>query len=142
MNLQHPVGECPYDYEEPAAVTELGRFEDDRGVIQDLLSDSVDAITYIFTRRGAVRGNHTHNETTQWTYIIDGRMLMTSRAPGGVLLTREHGPGELVCDRPGTAHAWEALVDTEVLVFTQGPRSGANYEDDVQRLAPEDRLIP
>ena len=117
------------------------RFEDDRGVIQDLLNDSVDSITYIFTRRGAVRGNHTHNETTQWTYVIQGRLLMASRVPGGVVLTREHGPGELVTDRPGVAHAWEALEDTEVLVFTQGPRSGANYEDDVQRLPPGERLI-
>jgi quercetin dioxygenase-like cupin family protein len=140
MSLQHPVGECPYDYEEPATVTD--RFEDDRGVIQDLLNDSVDAITYIFTRRGAVRGNHVHSETTQWTYVIDGRMLIASRRPDGTAETSEHGPGELIRDEPGVAHAWKALADTEVLVFTQGPRSGANYEDDVQRLAPEDRLIP
>jgi quercetin dioxygenase-like cupin family protein len=118
------------------------RFEDDRGVIQDLLTEQIDSVTEIFTRKGAVRGNHTHNETVQWTYIVSGCMKVVTRAPGRETVTSEEGPGELLCEPPGTAHAWQALEDTHVLVFTRGPRSGANYEDDVQRLAPEDRLIP
>ena len=118
-----------------------GRFEDERGVIQDLLTEPLDSVTEIFTKAGAVRGNHTHNETTQWTYIVEGSMRVMSRRPDGTVETGERGFGDLICDKPGVAHAWEALEDTTVLVFTQGPRSGANYEDDVQRLAPEDRLI-
>jgi quercetin dioxygenase-like cupin family protein/2-polyprenyl-3-methyl-5-hydroxy-6-metoxy-1,4-benzoquinol methylase len=116
------------------------RFEDDRGVIQDLLGP-VDSITEIFTKAGAVRGNHTHNETTQLTYIVSGALMVVTRAPGGEPFTEEYGRGSLICEEPGIAHAWKALEDTIVLVFTRGPRSGANYESDTQRLALEDRLL-
>jgi uncharacterized RmlC-like cupin family protein len=117
------------------------RFEDERGVIQDLLVARLDAVTEIVTLKGAVRGNHIHERTTQWTYIVNGRMHMVARYPDGFINELEYGPGDLICDQPGVAHAWRALKDTHVLVFTRGPRSGASYEDDVQRLTPEDRLI-
>ena len=122
-------------------MTELGRFEDDRGVIQDLLAEPIDSVTAIYSKSGAVRGNHTHNETVQWTYVVSGRMRVKTRLEDGCRDEFVLGAGDLHCDLPGIAHAWEALGDTLVLVFTRGPRSGASYEDDVQRLAPEDRLI-
>lgn len=118
------------------------RFEDDRGVIQDLLAGPIDSVTEIFTRAGAVRGNHTHAETVQWTYVVRGKLLVAFRVPGEKVIREcEYGPGELVLERAGVPHAWKALEDTTVLVFTRGPRSGANYESDTQRLAPEDRLL-
>lgn len=117
------------------------RFEDARGVIQDLLTEQIDSVTEIFTKAGAVRGNHTHNETVQWTYVASGALQVVTRNPGEDPERNIRWAGELFCEPPGTAHAWRAQQDTTVLVFTRGPRSGANYEDDVQRLAPEDRLI-
>jgi mannose-6-phosphate isomerase-like protein (cupin superfamily) len=105
-------------------------FEDERGVIRDLLTEPVDAITRIGTRKDAVRGNHIHERTTQWTYVLSGMLLM---ANGGAMFNV--GPGEIVRHDPGHAHAWRALVDTECLVFTRGPRSGEGYESDTQRLA-------
>ena len=121
---------------------DLGFFEDARGVIQDLLKEPLDAVTKIFTRQGAVRGNHVHLETTQWTYVASGSLVMAHRKPGDSLpVSWTVTPGELVCDDPGVAHAWRALEDSVVLVFTRGPRSGASYEDDVHRLAGPERLI-
>ncbi len=118
------------------------RYEDDRGVIQDLLAGPIDGVTEIFTRKGAIRGNHTHNETTQWTYVVWGSLRAVERVPGQEAPTdRVFGAGEMICDRAGVAHAWEAVEDTKVLVFIRGPRSGADYESDTQRLAPEDRLL-
>lgn len=116
----------------------LGRFEDERGVIQDLLGKT-DSVTQIFTKKGHVRGNHTHHETTQWTYVVSGTLLALS-APDVVHETVV-GPGEMIEEKLGIPHAWQALTDCTVLVFTQGPRSGASYESDTERLAPEDRLI-
>lgn len=130
------------------------RFEDERGVIQDLLGP-IDAVTEIVTKAGAVRGNHVHQQTTQWTYVISGRLLVASThvwgQPGecpecgsvmahactGIRPTpalETFGPGEMACEEPGIAHAWRALEDTQVLVFTRGPRSGADYESDTERL--------
>lgn len=110
------------------------RFEDARGVIQDILADGpLDAVTRIFTRAGAVRGNHYHAETIQWCYVLSGKLLVATRPPAGIA-HHVYGPGELACEEPGVAHAWKALEDTDVLVFTRGPRSGENYESDVTRL--------
>ena len=37
-------------------MTDPGRFEDDRGVIRDLLVTPLDGVTEIRTRKGAIRG--------------------------------------------------------------------------------------
>lgn len=110
----------------------MDRHEDSRGVIQDLLGP-VDAVTHIFTVKGAVRGNHVHQQTTQWTWVLSGRLLVVTEA-GGFTRHDEYKPGEMACEEAGVPHAWRALEDTEVLVFTRGPRSGEAYESDTERL--------
>lgn len=108
------------------------RFEDHRGVIEDLLGP-VDAVTEIFTKTGAVRGNHVHMETVQYTYIMSGKLLVAYWRDSAKQVSI-HEPGELITEAAGIAHAWKALKDTKVLVFTVGPRSGADYESDTHRL--------
>ena len=114
-------------------MTELGRHEDARGVIQDLFTGALTGVTEIFTRKGAVRGNHVHARTAQWTLVRSGRLLVVTQN-ADFRRRREYGPGEMAEELPGIAHAWKALEDTTVLVFTKGPRSGADYESDTQRL--------
>ena len=107
------------------------RFEDERGVIQDILGP-IDCVTRIFTVRGGVRGNHVHKHTTQWTYVLYGKLLVVTEQ-NGIRLERAYKPGDLCCEEPGTAHAWKALEDTAVLVFARGPRAGEHYESDTFR---------
>jgi quercetin dioxygenase-like cupin family protein len=104
------------------------RFEDDRGVIQDLLGP-IDSVTRITTVEGAVRGNHVHYDTTQWTLVLSGALVVASGTVTTVMRS-----GEMVKHGPGMPHAWKALEDSECLVFTRGPRSGENYESDTYRL--------
>lgn len=118
-----------------------GRFEDHRGVIEDLITRRIDAITEIFTREGAIRGNHVHEFTTQFAYVVSGKMLFVSQIDDGPLKSVLCGPGELVAEPPGVPHAWRAIEDTTVLVFTRGPRSGSAYESDTIRLSEEDKLL-
>jgi quercetin dioxygenase-like cupin family protein len=107
-----------------------GRFEDDRGVIQDLFGgEPIDAVTRITTKRGHVRGNHVHKETHQWTYVMNGSLEFANGNKRKTI-----GEGNIVYHPPGVPHAWKALEDTECLVFTRGPRSGEGYEDDTYRL--------
>ena len=110
-------------------------FFDHRGSIIDLLGP-VDAVTEIVSKAGAVRGNHVHARTTQWTYVCSGRLLTAVQAgDGGPPILTERGPGDLIEEPAGLAHAWKALTGCTVLVFTRGPRSGAAYESDTERLA-------
>ena len=123
-------------------MTDPGRHEDGRGVIQDLLVTPLDAVTEIRTRKGAIRGNHVHRATTQWTYVVSGLLRVVTQRNGGPLRDRVYGPGDMACEHPGVTHAWEALEDNEVLVFTKGPRSGTAYESDTERLPEAERLLP
>lgn len=106
----------------------LGRFEDHRGVIQDIIG-RIDSVTRITTNAGAVRGNHYHEHTTQWTLVLRGSLVMASGDQKTLM-----GPGEVIKHEPGDAHAWKAVSDCECIVFTKGPRAGADYESDVVRL--------
>ena len=117
------------------------RFEDSRGVIQDILGPPIDAVTEIFSNKGAVRGNHCHQITTQWTYVVSGELLVATRRLRGKQHEQVYTQGELMTDLPGIWHAWQALTDCTVLVFTRGPRSGQDYESDVIRLPAEERLL-
>jgi dTDP-4-dehydrorhamnose 3,5-epimerase-like enzyme len=119
-------------------------FMDERGMIQDLLRDQqIDGVTLIRSNAGAIRGNHYHQETTQWTYVLSGRMRVVQKQwPNGELQERIVKTGQMMMDSPGYAHAWQALELTEVLVMTQGPRTGDQYESDTYRLRANERLIP
>ena len=108
------------------------RHEDERGVIQDLLGP-VDAVTEIFTRAGSIRGNHAHLETVQYTYVVSGELRAAWIEDDGPH-EKVYGPGALITERAGIYHAWKAVTDCTVLVFTRGPRSGEAYESDTVRL--------
>jgi quercetin dioxygenase-like cupin family protein len=105
----------------------MGRFEDERGTIEDLICD-VDSVTRILTKKGAVRGNHYHNETWQWTYVVSGRLLYANGQEVFYAM-----PDSLVETPPRKVHAWKALEDTVCLALTRGPR-GRDYESDTHRL--------
>lgn len=115
-------------------------FSDARGAIADLLVEPLDSATRIYTAEGAIRGNHYHRDTHQWTYVIDGMLQIVTRDAGkleeGTLIA-----GELLYTPPYEQHAWKALRDTTVLVLTRGPRSGVNYEQDTYRLEGSQKLI-
>jgi quercetin dioxygenase-like cupin family protein len=109
-------------------VTALGKFEDHRGVIEDMIG-RIDSVTRITTVAGAVRGNHYHEHTTQWTLLASGSLLMATGESMKIMR-----PGQVIKHDPGVPHAWKAISDCECWVFTKGPRSGEDYESDVIRL--------
>jgi quercetin dioxygenase-like cupin family protein len=43
-------------------------------------------------------------------------------------------PGDFVVTGPNVRHALVGLADSEVMVFTKGPRGGKEYESDTFRL--------
>lgn len=108
-------------------------FRDERGLIEDLLITPLDGVTRITTVAGAVRGNHVHKTSHQWAYVVSGRLLVVTEKDG-FRSRREYGPGEISHEEPGVRHAWRALEDTVVLVFSRGARTGEGYESDTVRL--------
>lgn len=111
-------------------------FKDDRGEICDLLVDkNIDTITHITSVQGAVRGNHYHEKTIQYDYIISGSVECYSKAmPDGEVEMVVLKAGDLVMHPINEAHTLKALEDTAFLSITCGPRSGERYESDTIRL--------
>lgn len=108
-------------------------FQDARGAIRDLITDEIHSITEITFTPGAIRGNHVHQHTTQWTYLIFGELTMAT-VDSGKVLEKNLFPGDLVVSLPNEPHAFRAITEAKILVFTKGPRSGSNYALDTQRV--------
>lgn len=108
--------------------------KDKRGLIIDLLEKkTINAITFITQKKGAVRGNHYHKKTIQWNYLLSGKIELIAKKNGKkrkIVLKK----GDLVMTDKNEAHAVKALTDSTFLVFTQGPRGGTEYENDTFRL--------
>ena len=110
-------------------------FRDHRGVIIDLLEKKkINAITYITQKKGKIRGNHFHNKTIQWNYLIKGKIKIVAKKFNKTIKKRILAKGDLVVTEAKESHAIIALKDSEYLVFTQGPRGGKEYENDTFRL--------
>lgn len=111
-------------------------FVDERGAITDLLvREPVEYVTQITSRSGAVRGNHYHKETTQWIYVVEGRLQVLTQLPGEAVRADVLEAGQLIVNIPNERHAMIALTDARFLVFTRGPRGGEDYEQDTYRLS-------
>ena len=114
-------------------------FKDERGEIIDLITEQVDAVTLITFAKDAVRANHWHEETTQWNFVLQGQILYKGVTPDGKTEELLLSEGDFVKTEPRVAHALKGVSEAaRILVFTQGPRSGNNYESDTFRL---DRAI-
>ena len=110
-------------------------YSDERGDIIDLIeNETINAITIVTFKKGAVRGNHYHKHTTQWNYLISGRIKLVTQSPGAEVIETIMGPGALTVLRSNDRHALLALEKSELMVFTKGPRGGKEYESDTFRL--------
>ena len=118
-------------------------FEDDRGMIRDVMTyTNVDAITYITFAKDAVRGNHFHNKTMQYDYIISGKLICRSRENENSEVEESIvEAGDFITHPFPVWHAYKALEESVMLSCTNGPRQGDRYEDDTVRLSPEQKLF-
>lgn len=113
----------------------LPAFQDARGAITDLLEgEEINAITVISFKRDAVRGNHYHEHTTQWNYVLSGRIRLATQLPGSGMVETILEKGEIAVTVPQERHALHAMEDSELMVFTKGPRGGKEYESDTFRM--------
>ena len=111
-------------------------FRDHRGVIIDLLEKKkINAITYITQKKGKIRGNHFHNKTIQWNYLIKGKIKLIAKRKNRKIKITILSKGDLVVTSIKESHAIKALKDSAYLVFTRGPRGGKEYENDTFRLS-------
>lgn len=113
-------------------------FEDERGAIFDLVDkDNIKHIGMIISKQNSVRGNHYHKTAKQITYVLSGKLKLTTKdvSQGDakkIEIIMEQG--DIVFIPPMVAHSLEALEDTVMLIFTDKQRSDGGYENDTHRI--------
>ena len=66
--------------------------------------------------------------------MLKGRLRLRAKSPGKSVVDLIMRPGDFVLTGPNEHHALVALQDSELMVFTKGPRGGKEYETDTYRL--------
>lgn len=112
-------------------------FSDERGTITDILSGEMRNIGIITQKKGAVRGNHYHKAQAQYTYILKGKIEMTTkdlREPDSALQKAIIGEGDMITHPAMVAHAYKALEDSVFLAITTKRRDKGGYDDDTFKI--------
>ena len=122
-----------YEHEEVG----LGSFSDQRGSITDIFyGKAINHGCIITNSANAIRGNHYHNHTTQYTYILSGTLRYYASDLNRTQLVRHDAvPGDMIISEPREIHAMKAGTDGCVFIaFAEGPRGGEDYEKDTIRV--------
>lgn len=111
---------------------ELGsKFEDERGVIQNVLFETVSSVALITSKAGTQRSNHYHKENGHYLYVLNGRVRYSERElDGSNVKVAEFGPGEMFFTGSMVVHLCEFLEDTTLLSMNLQPRGPEHDADD------------
>jgi len=108
---------------------------DDRGDIIDILNEPIGHVGYISFTKGAMRAKHYHHESTQYDYIISGRLRLVVCMPDGSQREDhilEAGMSSAV--PPGVVHTYIAEEDSVMIDMTTLSRKDDGYENDTVRV--------
>ena len=112
-------------------------YEDERGVIANILEEPINHVAIITSRKGAVRANHYHPEQIQYLYLVSGSFESFSKdlrkgedAEVERVVVKE---GSLVITPPMIAHAMRFLEDSVMLNLTTGQRDSENFEEHTRK---------
>jgi len=117
-------------------------YEDERGIIMDIISDTdFQHATIITSNKGTIRADHYHKKTSQYTFILNGKFIYISRDRNtkkvGIITLNKN---DLVLSPPNEDHLLYAQEDSTMLVLTCGIRGGEDYEKDTFRLNKHESL--
>jgi quercetin dioxygenase-like cupin family protein len=114
-------------------------FMDERGMISDLLNEKINHVGLITTEKDAIRANHYHKLSTQYSYILSGSFeVLLAPADQPVNVKRVIvNPGELITIPPNVIHRFKAIERATMIDMISESREGNKYEDDVYRVKIE-----
>ena len=112
-------------------------YKDERGEILDILESDVRHTGMVtFSRKGVVRGNHYHKKSTQYSYVLSGRIkLITLPIKGGKKREFMLRPGSFAKIPPKIIHVYKSLTKAAMLDMTTESRKKAGYEQDTIRVS-------
>jgi dTDP-4-dehydrorhamnose 3,5-epimerase-like enzyme len=111
-------------------------FIDDRGYIQHLVNFPMKNLSMIFSKKGSVRSNHSHNTDWHYMFTVSGSFDYHYKPHGSdePLKLEKFGAGEMVFSPPMEDHACVFTEDTLLVAVSRNPRGDQEtYENDVVR---------
>lgn len=106
-------------------------FIDERGKISNFeLTEPINLIGYIESKKGTVRANHYHPIQEQKCLLISGQYISVLKDlsnPNSVVETNIINPGDLAVIHPNVAHTMVFLEDSVFLNLVRGEREHENY---------------
>ena len=106
-------------------------FIDDRGKIWNYeLTEPINLIGYIESKKGTVRANHYHPIQEQKCLLIKGKYVSVIKDladPKALVKTQIIMPGDIAIIKPNVAHAMVFLEDSIFLNLVRGEREHENY---------------
>jgi len=109
-------------------------FSDDRGSITDVLDKPISHVGLITFTKGAIRAKHYHKQSTQYDYIVSGKIRLVVCMPDGTL-REDHvlEAGMATEVPPGIVHTYIAEEDSSMIDITTLSRADNGYEEDTIR---------
>ena len=116
-------------------------FEDKRGKIIDVFVNSPKEHCLIVTfTKGAVRGNHFHKKSTQFSFVLSGKLdfyfAKVDKKNGKLKKVKKRTvkKNTFITHEPYEAHAFKSKKRSVLVTFSCGIRGGSRYEKDTFRL--------
>lgn len=118
-------------------------FIDERGIIADLLNEPINHIGLITTEKNAIRANHYHKLSTQYSYILQGKfevLIAHFNQPNNIkkLIVNV---GELITIPPKVIHQFKAIDRSIMIDMISESRAGSGYEEDTVRVNIENENL-
>jgi len=106
-------------------------FADNRGKISNYeLSEPINLIGYIESKKGSVRANHFHPIQEQKCLLINGQYISVCQSlldKDALKVTKLINPGDMVITKPNVAHTMVFTKDSILLNLVRGEREHENY---------------
>ncbi|XKT74487.1 MAG: cupin domain-containing protein [Patescibacteria group bacterium UBA2163] len=108
---------------------------DGRGTITDIINKSISHVGCVSFKKGALRAKHYHHKSTQYDYVMSGKLRLVVCLPDGS--EREDyilGAGMFSEVPPGVVHTYIAEEDSVMIDMTTLSRDDDGYEEDTVRV--------
>lgn len=118
-----------YIYPENSLIPLDTPFVDDRGVIQNLITNGIESVAVITSKKGSIRSNHWHQFNSHHLYIVSGSVEYFERNLDGMNRTQTiYAAGQMFFTPPNKVHKVVAIEDT--IMISLAPKSNAPEEHD------------
>ena len=92
---------------------------DARGTICQIISIPNSQVNYLFTKKGAKRGDHYHKKSKEYFFVISGKVRISAYSVNAPEEKEElvFETGDLFMVEPFTRHSFDILEDTRMTVI-------------------------